>query len=191
MNSKGRKMLVIPYGNIQIKSALKKDEIENRLRKQLEPQQLVSGFFRGEHKYFEGELKNGQFKINPIIEIRNSFNPVITGMIQQETDCTVVNMSVRLHFIVAIMFLSFLSGLFSIFILPEISLFFDAFVFGEGRTIYETLPQGHFLQAITFFVVSASMLYFFVIIPFNIEVNKVTKHLEYLFAGKAHIISSE
>jgi hypothetical protein len=184
-------MLITPYGNIQIKSILKKDEIENRLRKQLEPQQFISGVFRSGHKYFEGELKNGQFKINPVIEIRNSFNPVITGQIQQETDCTIINMSVRLHFIVAIMFLSFLFGLFSIFVLPEISLFFDVFVLGEGGAIYETLPQGHFLQAITLFVISASMLYFFVMIPFNIEVNKVTERLEHVFGGKAQIVSSD
>jgi hypothetical protein len=178
-------MFVIPYGNIQIKSNLKKTEIENRLKEQLEPQRFVSGFFRGDHKYFEGELKNGEFKINPVIEIRNSFNPVITGKIQQEIDCTVIDISMRLHFIVAIMFLSFFAGLFSFTVLPEITLLFDVFVLGEGRELYKILPEGHFFQATTIFAIFSLSLYLFMMAPFNIEAQKAIKYLEKMFDGQS------
>jgi hypothetical protein len=178
-------MFVIPYGNITIKSNLKKSQIEDRLKARIEPQRFISGFLRGEHKYFEGELKNGQFKINPVIEIRNSFNPVITGEIQQNTDCTVINMSMRLHHIVSLLFLSFFVSLFSFIVLPEITFLFDVFVLGEGRGLYEILPEGHFFQVITIFAIFSLSLYLFMMVPFNIEVDKAIKYLENMFDGQS------
>ncbi len=174
-------MFVIPYGHIQMKSKLDSIEVENRLKEQLEPQRFVSGIFRGSHKYFEGELNKGQFKINPVIEYRNSFNPVITGKIHQEVDGTVVDMSVRLDFLVILLFSSFFAGLFSFVVLPEISLLIDVFVFGEGRALYEMHQEGHFFQVINMFALLALPLYFFMIIPFNTEAAKVIKYLEHLF----------
>lgn len=177
-------MYLIPYGFIQIKTKLSSQEIEKRLNNEVEQQRLVSGMFRGNHKYFEGEVSGKQFKINPVIKFRNSFNPVVIGEIHEKENFTVVEMVIRLHLIVVWMLLSFFIGLFSIMVLPDISLYIRVLLFGEGKAIYENLPPGYLSQIISLFVIQASIFYLFVIVFFNIEARKVVKYLLRVFDGQ-------
>ncbi len=177
-------MYLIPYGSVQIKTSLSSQEIEERLRKQVEPQRVVSGFLRGRHEYFEGEVSDKHFRINPVIEFRNSFNPVAVGEIHEQNNSTVIDLILRLHVIVAMVLLSFFIGLFSIMVLPDISLYVRMLLLGEGKAVYQDVLPGQLLQDINFFMMQASVFYLFVMVFFNIEARKVVKHLTRLFDGQ-------
>jgi hypothetical protein len=82
------------------------------------------------------------------------------------------------------MLLSFFIGLFSIMVLPDISLYIRVLLFGEGKAIYENLPPGYLSQIISLFVIQASIFYLFVIVFFNIEARKVVKYLLRVFDGQ-------
>ena len=178
-------MFWVPYGKIQIKSNLCREEIELRIREQLEPTQIISGFLRGKHKYFEGELKNGQFKISRIVT-RNSFTPLIIGEIQQEIDHVIIDITVQLKFVVLVLLLFILFGFPCSFIQDGISFLLhvsDLLITGEN--FFEYMSRHFYLWlSILFFVVFFLVFYLFIIAVFNYETEKVLKHLTELTAGQ-------
>lgn len=175
-------MFFMPYGHIQIKSKFKADEIERRLKEQLEPPSIISGMFRGNHKYFQGSIENGKFKISRIIHYRNSFRPVIIGRLQPEIDHTIIGLTIRLDFaVVAILLLivgSFILPMFSLLFQP---LLFQSLPFGENVDFWQYLPEGYWLQFVLSSIGTFLFFYLFVMIPFNVEAGKATKYLDELF----------
>ncbi len=175
-------MFFIPYGQIQIKSNLKTDEIEHRLQEQLDPHSIISGMLRGNHKYFQGSIENGEFKISRIIHYRNSFRPVIVGKLQPEIDHTVVELTVRLDFVVVAVLLLIVGS----FILPIFSLLFQSLLVGGGINFLQYLPEGYWLKLLLSSIGTFLFFYLFVMIPFNIEAGKATKYLDELFENQSN-----
>jgi hypothetical protein len=173
-------MFFIPYGHIQIRSKFRVDELENRLKDQLEPHSIVSGMLRGNHKYFQGSIENGEFKISRIIHYRNSFRPVIIGKLQPEIDHTVIELTIRLDFVVVAVLLLIVGS----FILPMFSLLFQSLLFGQGVEFLQYLPEGYWLKFVFSSIGTFLFFYLFVMIPFNIEAGKATKYLDELFENQ-------
>ena len=51
---------------------------------------------RSDHRYFEGSVEGDQFKINRIIEGRDSFLPMIEGTFRAEESGAVVTLNMRM-----------------------------------------------------------------------------------------------
>jgi hypothetical protein len=164
-------MFLLPHGHIQIKTKLHRDEVEQRLSEQVEPRKaIVPGIFRGKHKYFEGEIKNGSFKINRVPDYRYSFTLVIMGDIQTSNDQTIIDMRIHLDYAVLI----------------TLAIFAFVILF-----IFVCLPlQFYTSQLITSFVqllISALkwplLLYLGMLITFNIKAYDILDFLNNLLAG--------
>ena len=173
-------MLYIPYGQFQINSKLKVDEIKHRLKNQIEPQRIISVKNRGTHKYFQGNIENRHFKINRIIRHRNPFKPVIIGEIQPETDRTIIDLSLRIDY-GALAILAFVLLIFQ----KDSILQLLQTLFVEGSTelfqyFLESSSQKILLSAIKTF----SLFYLFVMILFNVEASRAIKYLDELFENQ-------
>ncbi len=177
-------MFFIPYGHKQIKSKLKVDEIERRLKSQLDPHSIISGMFRGDHKYFQGNINNGEFKISRIIHYKNSFRPVITGKVQSEIDHNVIDLTLRLDFAVLAVFLFITLGFASEVLMPTISFMLQSWFSGQPIEFMQYLPNGSWLNLILSSAGWILFLYLFMMIPFNIEAQKATKYLDELFENQ-------
>ena len=66
------------------------------LQKIVEPSKIFRSPFSKKHRYFEGSVDGNHFKINRIINYRNSFLPIIEGSFRPEPSGTVVTLNLRL-----------------------------------------------------------------------------------------------
>ncbi|MDA0243690.1 MAG: hypothetical protein OT477_09765 [Chloroflexi bacterium] len=176
-------MFFIPYGHIEIKSKLTADEIERRLKERLDPHSNISGMFRGEHKYFQGNMENGELRISRIIHYRNSFRPVITGKLKSEIDHIVIDLTFRLDFVVLALLIFILFGSLNNFILSMFSVLFQSSS-NQSVEFLQYLPEGYWLKFILSSIGGILFLYLFIMIPFNIEARKALKYLDKLFENQ-------
>jgi hypothetical protein len=175
-------MLFIPYGRIQIKSKLKVDEIERRLIEQLEPFSPFSGILRGNHKYFQGSLENGNFKISRITNYRNSFKPVIIGKFQSEIGYTIIDLTLRLDYAVMTLLIFFMFAILINIFLQSFSFLFQFLISGGSIELIKYFSGGDW---ITLLLMSAGIfLYPLTLFGFNIEARKALKYLENLFENQ-------
>lgn len=107
-------MKFIPYYNYSVKIHLSPYEVQEILKKEIEPRKLFR--FSGVHSYFEGKISGCSFKISRIIHYRNSFLPVITGSINQHYAGSEINISFRLNIFTGIFMSIWFSGVFLAFL---------------------------------------------------------------------------
>lgn len=168
-------MFFIPYGHVEIKSSLPPNEVEHRLQAQIDPYSIFSGAFRRNHKYFQGSLAYGYFKISRIVNGKNSFAPVIIGKIQPDINGTSVDFILRLDYFVIIFSCIFLSSILFIFVVP-----------GD---IQPMLSQGFSEDTATSLLIlleGCLAYYLFVMIPFNIEAGRAITYLQNLIEDKSN-----
>lgn len=69
----------------------------------------MTGIFgSGNHNPYEGSINGSSFKINRIIGYRNSFLPIINGVIEKDFNGTKIKVKMRLHtFVIVFMFIWF------------------------------------------------------------------------------------
>lgn len=87
-------MKYLPYENITYRTKLDVEEVFKRLNEIIEPVQGVRMpviFGGGDHKPYEGSIKGMSFKISRVIGYRNSFLPVIKGVVEKD------NRGVKVH----------------------------------------------------------------------------------------------
>jgi hypothetical protein len=178
-------MFYIPYCRIQLKSKLKTDEIERRLNEQLGPFSPVSGILRGNHKYFQGSLENGNFKINRIINYRNSFKPVIIGRFQPEIDHTVIDLTLRLDYVVMALLIFFMFAILTNFILQSFSILFQLLFYGGSIELIKYFSGSDWIRLLVMSV--GIFLYPVTMIGFNIEANKALNYLDDLFENQMNL----
>jgi hypothetical protein len=172
-------MFYIPYGRIQIRSNLKADEIERRLKEQLEPFSPVSGILRGNHKYFQGGLENGNFKISRIINYRNSFRPVFIGRFQSEIEQTVIDLTLRLDYVVMALLIFFMLAIMTNLFLQSFSFLFQLLISGGSIELIKNISGDDWIRLL--FMSAGIFLYPFTMIGFNIEASKALQYLDDLF----------
>jgi hypothetical protein len=97
-------MKFLPYENIIYKTRLRQDEVIRRLAENLEPRKSRNSLFgdRGPAKTYEGEIAGSTFHIQRIIYQRNSWLPVISGVVEKEPDGTVIKLKMQLSIFVII-----------------------------------------------------------------------------------------
>jgi hypothetical protein len=169
-------ILLIPYTRFTLKTYQTVDEAECRLREHIELRKLSHvwqpynlKYFTGlrswwhshEHKYFIGNLTDGNFSINRIIHYRNSFLPVIIGQIHSDLGMSRIEITMRLSYFVGIILTAFW-----LFIL-------SGFLFSPQTGIDKS-------GAITFL---GFFIFFYGVVMgfFNYEVNKARRYLEKIF----------
>ncbi len=84
----------VPFWSFDIETPLPPEEVLGRLSAQVEPERLFR-LLRGDHP-FEGEVSGLGFKIQHIINYRNSILPVIEGEVARHEGGSVVRISMRM-----------------------------------------------------------------------------------------------
>ena len=102
-------MKYLPRENITYKTKLNEDEVIKRLLNFIEPEKTFSfGIISsGSIKSYEGQINGQTFKIKRIIGYRNSFLPIINGIIEKDYDGeTTIKVKMRLQiFIIVFLFI--------------------------------------------------------------------------------------
>lgn len=92
---------LLPFERFTLHSNLRPDDILYRLRENVEPERTFRfrGFlFSGNGKPYEGSVnQNGTFSIKRLINYRNSFLPVIEGVVEHEGRGSRVKVKMRLN----------------------------------------------------------------------------------------------
>lgn len=98
-------MNILPFEKIVYRTKLHPDEVINRLKEHVEPNQLFRtkfSFSQKEYKDFEGTINGKSFSIQRIIEYRNSFVPQIRGVVSQDLKGTKIEVTMQLHVVIMI-----------------------------------------------------------------------------------------
>jgi len=112
-------MKLLPYEKLVYTSDLAVPEIMHRLQLQTEPLQLIriNLFTKPSGKKFEGKVMKNSFKIQRIINYRNSFLPIINGKVESDILGSTINLVMQLNMFVKVFLIIWLSfafiGLFS------------------------------------------------------------------------------
>jgi hypothetical protein len=162
-------MLVLPFSHIQMTTKLNRAEAEQRLAEQVEPRRFIGGAFRGDHKYFEGEIENGRFKINRVFRYKNSaFNPTMVGEFRETAENTTIDIVVRFDNAALIMLIT----VFSVVLI--ISLCFTV----------QFASITNFLQSVFLSLRIPFLIFVVDIFFFNIGVAQVQEYLRNIFDEK-------
>ena len=81
------------------------DEVFKRLKENIEPNNHFNFFSIAtieNEKPFEGKLEKGHFQIKRNIKYRNSFNPILSGWYKEIDSGTIINLNLRVNWIVKI-----------------------------------------------------------------------------------------
>ena len=164
-------MFVLPFGHINISTKLNITEAEQKLAQEVEARQFLGGAFRPNHKFFEGEVENGHFNINRIVNYRNSFNPILIGEFRETPQHTTIDIIIRFHhlalatFVVALLF---------------------AVCFFSGLPVSYGGPVNYvaFLQSFLISLRVPFLIIIVILILFNMEVQKVYGYLRRLYEEK-------
>jgi hypothetical protein len=92
-------MKFLPSEKIIYKTKLTETEVLKRLSEHIEPVKAfrVTLFSNDATKPYQGLVKGLSFEITRIIRYRNSFLPIIVGVIEKNYDGTTINVQMRLH----------------------------------------------------------------------------------------------
>lgn len=93
-------MKFLPIENIVYKTHLKPEEVLTRIKEVIEPKKTfrMTGIFASkDHKPYEGSIKGQTFDIRRIIGYRNSFIPIIQGIVAQDRQGTKITVKMQLH----------------------------------------------------------------------------------------------
>ena len=96
-------MKFLPIENIVYHSELNAVEALSRLNESIEPKKnfRMTGIFGSkDHKPYEGTIKKNAFEMRRILHYRNSFQPVIEGVIDESGKGSVIKVRMRLHLLV-------------------------------------------------------------------------------------------
>lgn len=105
-------MKIIPSEKIEFNTTLSITEVDNELRKNIQPKKSIRiGISKKENdKVFEGNHSNGKFEIQRVIYHRNSFLPQIKGTYQSSVNGTKVIAELKLHRFIVVFMTFWLSG---------------------------------------------------------------------------------
>lgn len=85
-----------PFRKFEVSTTMSPAQAESVLLENVEPARFFKWPSFREHKYFEGKVAGGRFKIQRFINYENSWLPVIMGSFRPDNSGTIVNVTVRL-----------------------------------------------------------------------------------------------
>ena len=118
-----------PYEKLYIYSELTPEEIQHIIAENTQKQNFRF-FHNKDEKYFEGTVDNYKFYISKNLSGRNSFNPIIKGIIFPKDNLTEIEISFSLHlqtllasiliylFLLFLIIYSFISGEPNMYLIP-------------------------------------------------------------------------
>ena len=164
----------LPFVSFIITTNLKPEEVQKRIFNNVQPAQQKIFSFRvvnNSTSPYEGWVGNDAFKIQRVINYRNDFNPVISGLIYANNNKTDIEIKMRLPTF-AIVFGIVWLGIIGLVCLGILAVFFLHFnqILKSGFSPFFLGPFGMFLFG--------SALFTF---PFRFEAKKSKKFLVELF----------
>lgn len=85
-----------PFRKYQFSTVMSPARAAEVLQEIAEPRKTFRWRIPSDHRYFEGTVEHGRFKINRIIEGRDSFLPLIEGRFQRDGSQTIVTLNMRM-----------------------------------------------------------------------------------------------
>ena len=164
-------MPLLPYQNIVYNTRLTREELLIRLKESVEPKRGLS--FNAikkqkNRKAYEGQLDQDGFKIQRVIQYRNSFLPQITGNFQRGRTGNEVHVKLRLNLFVLI-FISLWMGGVTVACLSTVFISNTA----GGLGYFALIPFGMLLFG-----------YLLTTLAFSYEAKKSKKDLLKIFEGR-------
>ena len=154
-------MLYLPYEKYEIELKLSPKEVKERIFNNVETYlSFIFIMFYGSSKVFKGEFDDNKFFISRIIRGANSFLPIIKGVIYPDGSGCKIKIIMKLNVFVLVLWIFFIA----FFLVNLLSINFK-------EQNYE-----NFLMLI--------FIYFFCIIPFNLEVKKAKQLLTEILNDK-------
>jgi len=139
----------LPFENLTYRTNLDYEEVLLRINAVVHPKKTyrVTGLF-GRHtgKPYEGEVSGNKFKINRIINYRNSFLPQIYGEISKQKNGTLIKLRMKLHALV-LFFTIILCGVTGVIFLAQLIEIFT--VGGFSLSLFGTLAMFLFVYLLT------------------------------------------
>lgn len=139
-------MLFLPWENFTITTTLNSEQVKERLSNIIEPPKMfrrASLWGKPPAKPYEGIISGNNFRINKIINYRNSFLPIIEGKIYPESFGCQLKIKMNLHMIVIVFLLFWMGNL-----LPIGLLLFAAMIAGNNiEPVMGVVPLGMCLFA--------------------------------------------
>lgn len=124
-------MKYLPFEHIIYTTHLSKQEIIKRLSDATEPKRNTFASNRKSTKEYEGFINDDHFEINRIIRNRNSFLPQISGLIQENTHETQIEVKMKLNWFVVIFLIfscSFVLCFFITILIAVEKIYFDVLI---------------------------------------------------------------
>jgi hypothetical protein len=85
-----------PFRKFEIGTPMSPAQAESLLQEIVEPRKIFRSPFSRDHRYFEGRVAAGRFKIRRIIHYGNGFLPMIEGRLRRDDSETIVTVNMRL-----------------------------------------------------------------------------------------------
>ncbi|NME72833.1 hypothetical protein [Flammeovirga aprica] len=164
------KMKFLPFENLTYQTKLDSEEVLHRISDIIEPKKAIriTGIFgSSNHKPYEGSIEKNTFQMNRIINYRNSFLPIINGVVEKGKYGTEIKVKMKLHIFV-MLFISIWLGIAAIASLA----LFPMLLMGNFDSI-SSLPFWMFVFG-----------YVVVLGGFKYESRKSKKYLAELFEAK-------
>ena len=164
-------MPLLPYQNIVYNTRLTREEILERLNNAIEPKRGLSlSVFkkRPNRKDYEGQVDRNGFKIQRVIQYRNSFLPQITGTFQRGRTGNEVLVKLRLNTFVLVFICLWMGGI----AVAGLSTVF-AVSSTSGLGYFSLIPFGMLLFG-----------YLLTTLAFSYEANKSKKDLQEILKGR-------
>ena len=106
---------LIPYERVIIRTSLSVDTIRHRLYMEIKPVETLFFPLFSNDKPYSGKITELGFKIMRSIKGRNSFLPLVKGVVEKDSDGSVIYITMTLHpFIIASIIVMILSIIMSI-----------------------------------------------------------------------------
>jgi len=90
--------IFLPFEDYTLTTTLKVEEVSKRLEEKIRPKRRLKDFFYGDanRKPYEGYILINDFKISRIIGYKNSFLPVISGLIYNVSGKTHIKVEMKI-----------------------------------------------------------------------------------------------
>ena len=134
-------MYYLPHTTFEIKTELSKEEVLQRISSVLSGKSFFVNYFKRDGKIFKGTVEKDSFQISRIITHQNSWNPIISGEVIENSRGSIVKVEMNLSLGVRI---------FSIFWICFM-LLMSFFSYSSYEDLYEPAGMIATLYVITFF----------------------------------------
>ncbi|WP_181186453.1 hypothetical protein [Orenia metallireducens] len=121
----------MPYKKLEIKTDLSTGELKKKIEENIEINMLKGSFFYDSDKKFKGTIIDNHFFISRIIKYKNSFLPIVDGVIHPDNSGSTIKITMRLNKFVLVFGVLWIGLMLINFLNPEFEslIIFAIFIF--------------------------------------------------------------